>query len=143
MSFKSLNFKTFVKGNLTSVKFNGPHQPWFDGPEKDYCRTCNSLGEPTVLNNNGKYKRRNINEVSYDGAVIMHYQYKSTDEFCNKITKRKHIEMIKDERYRTVVVDEYFNHNAITKEKIQIIEKCLGKKIDDKYNRHLKESIKN
>ena len=46
----------------------------------------------------------------------MHYQYKSTEEFCNKITKRKHIEMIKDERYRTVVVDEYFNHNAITKE---------------------------
>ena len=71
--FKSLNFKTFVKGNLKGVKFKGPHQPWFDGPEKDYYRACNSLGEPTVLNNNGKYKRRNIKEVSYDGAVIMHY----------------------------------------------------------------------
>ena len=77
--------------------------------------------------------------MSYDGAVVMHYQFRSTEEFCNKITRRKYFENRKftNYTYRTTFIKEYFNQNSITKVKIELIEKCLGEKIDDKFKRNI------
>ena len=57
------------------------------------------MGRSTILNNHGKYRRKHIKEESYDGAVVMHYQFRSTEEFCNKITRRKYFENRKFTNY--------------------------------------------
>ena len=140
-TFKSLYYKSIVRGNLTGIKLDSPHGPSFNAPEKDYYKACNSIGENIELNDEGFLQK---NSVTYDGAVVMHYRFRSTEEFCFKITKRKRFEFFRytNQSFKTIFVNVYFKHNIITKEKIHLIEKCLGDKIDKKFKRNINRSTK-
>lgn len=70
--------KTIIKGNIENLKY-WVHSPSFS-PQRNI--TCNNKGK--II----KYKNLNfetINEINIENAYIVHFYYKSIDEYINKI----------------------------------------------------------
>ena len=95
---------------------------------------CNSNGERIYPNNFYNYNYKN-NLTGF----IKHYYTKTAEEFCYKIKKgnahfhKNHPNYIQSIENR---ISFFFFLNKITKEKIQILEKCLG--IDlNKYKKNI------
>ena len=128
---KSPFIKTIVRGNINNLEY-WVHSP-FISPIRNI--TCNSIGEKIY------YKKLNfetIIPINIKNAYIIHFKYKSTEEYINKY-KRGYSNWFKNKTKQILdnKIDEYLRDNEITKEKIEIIEKELKinlKKYKNKIN---------
>ena len=116
---KSKYIKTIIRGNITNLKY-WVHSPYIS-PNRNI--TCDNEG------NIIKYKYMNfqsINKINTNRAYIIHFRYKSTEELINKFKRgynkwhRNDIGKVLQER-----LNNYFEENGITLEKINYIEKEL------------------
>ena len=117
---KSKFIKTIVRGNISDLIYK-VHSPYFS-PIKNI--TCTNDGKIINYTNiNFEY----IKDINTDKAYIIHFRFKSTQEFIMKY-KRGYsnwhgntISQVLNERLST-----YFEENGITLEKINYIEKELN-----------------
>ena len=117
---KSVVVKSMIRGNISNVKYS-VHSPNFS-PERNI--TCNNEGKKI------DYKNLNIEfitKISIKKAYIIHFRYKSTQEFINKY-KRGYSNWFGNRinSFLYSVIEEYFQINKITLEKINFIEKELN-----------------
>ena len=107
---KSQSVKTIIRGNINNLKYH-VHSPNFS-PEKNI--SCNNVGE--II----KYKYidiESVHEINIKKAYIIHFQFKSTEEFINKY-KRGYSDWLKDmKKFLKGKIYAYYNTNNITKEK--------------------------
>lgn len=116
---KDNNGKSFVRGGYENLLI-----PTTMIPGINIYYFCNSNGERIYPNNfyNNDYQ----NNLT---AFIKHYSTKTAEEFCYKIKKgnahyhKKHPNYIQNLKNRVFF---FFFLNKITKEKIEILEKCSG-----------------
>ncbi len=111
--------KSFVRGGINKLLIPSTHIPGIN-----IYSFCNSKGEkiyPVNFLNN----KIEISPLAY----IKHYYTKTAEEFCNKINKGnahfhknhpKYIESIES------IIYLFFLWNNITKEKIELLEKCTN-----------------
>ena len=117
---KSAFVKSIVRGNITQLRYS-VHSPSFS-PERNI--TCNNEGKQikyTIL------ELEDVNPISIRYAYIIHFRYKSTEEFIKKY-KRGYSNWFGN-RINTFLqgnLKEYFQLNEITLEKINYIEKELN-----------------
>ena len=117
--FNDTHIKTFVRGNINGLKFD-IHTP-SESPEKNI--SCNNAGE--ILNY--KYPQiffQDVFEINYDKAYIIHFLYKSTEEFIQKYKRGYHNWF--GENFLPMRIEEYFRDNNVTLEKILYFEKELN-----------------
>ena len=123
--------KSFVRGGFNNLLIPSTHIP---GINIHYF--CNSKGSRIYPNNF-------ITNIVEDKpkAFIKHYYTKTVEEFCLKINKgnahfhKEHPNYIENMRYR---IKLFFFFNKITINKIKILEKCTGFKLDS-YKRDINQ----
>ena len=115
--------KSFVRGNIENLMMPSSHIPGIN-----VYHFCNSQGDLIFPNNfcgNKFYKEPK--------AYIKHFYTKTAEEFCDKLKKghahfhRNHPNYLKSIMLRLNI---FFRINKKTKEKITILEKCTGIKLD-------------
>ena len=112
--------KSIIRGNISNLKY------WVHSPYKSPLRniTCNNVGK--II------KYRNINfesnpKINIKKAYIIHFNYKSTEEYINKI-KRGYSNWFGN-KYNNFInskIKDYFRDNIITKDKINYFERELN-----------------
>ena len=117
---KSEHIKSKIRGNISNLKY-WVHSPYIS-PEKNI--TCNSDGEIIY------YKKMNFEHtkpISINKAYIIHFKYKSTEEFVKKFKRGYHYysKSASNSNLLFILID-YFKINTITKEKISFIQKELN-----------------
>lgn len=126
------HIKTFVKGNINGLKFI-IHSP-SESPERNV--SCNNAGD---ILNYPEVHFQDVFEINYDKAYIIHFKYKSTEEYINKYKRGYNWE---DNNFLSMRIEEYFKDNNITLEKIEYIEKELELNLT-KYKMMLDQKNKN
>ena len=122
---KSQFVKTIIRGNISNLKF-WVHSPYFS-PERNI--TCNSIGKKIY------YKEMNfevIKPINIKKAYIIHFSFKSTEEFIKKI-KRGYRNWLNNglEKFLLNKLKFYLEVNELTNEKIKLIERELKLNISD------------
>ena len=116
---KSKYIKTIIKGNITDLKY------WVHSPYISPYRNITCDNEGNIIN----YTNMNfqsINKINTNKAYLIHFRFKSTEEFINKYKRgysnwhRNNTQKILQER-----LQNYFEENGITTEKLKYIEKEL------------------
>ena len=116
---KTQFIKSIVRGNISDLKY-WVHSP-FISPKRNI--TCNNEGKRIY------YKRMNFETlypININKAYIIHFRYKSTEEFVNKL-KRGYSDWFKKRLRKFVLgnIKTYLKINKPTLEKINLIEKEL------------------
>ena len=117
---KSEFVKSIVRGNINELRYS-VHSPSFS-PKRNV--TCNNEGKQL---NNSIIEIESVIPISVKNAYIIHFRYKSTEEFILKY-KRGYSNWFGD-RINSFLygnVKEYFQLNRITLEKIKYIENELN-----------------
>ena len=78
-------------------------------------------------------------DINIDRAYIIHFKYKSTEEYINKY-KRGYHWRIGNTQFMQMRIDEYFKDNNITLEKINYVERELNLDLS-KYKQKLNEML--
>ena len=116
---KSKYIKTIIRGNITKLKY-WVHSPYIS-PDRNI--TCDNEGNIIKYTN---MNFQSINKINTNKAYLIHFRFKSTEEFINKYKRgysnwhRNNTNKILLERLAT-----YFEENGITLEKIEYIEREL------------------
>ena len=110
------HIKTLVRGNIDYLKYS-VHSP-YKSPKRNV--TCNNIGKKI---NYKKLNFQDIFDINIDKAYIIHFKYKSTEEYINKY-KRGYRNWVSS-RFLPKRIIEYFKNNKITLKKIEFIEKKL------------------
>lgn len=122
--------KTIVKGDINDLKYHCHSASY--SPLRNV--TCNNKG------NIIKYKKMDMKQlypVNIEKAYIIHFKYKSTEEFINKFkrgysnwhkNKKKHL-------YNKLYKYLQFKYNKITKEKLKYIENELNVNLKKYYKK--------
>ena len=122
--------KTIIRGNINNLTYS-VHSPLYS-PIKNI--TCNSVGDKIY------YKKLNYETllpINIDNAYIMHFKYKSTEEYINKYKKGYYnLTGINLKKVLDAKILEYIRDNNITKEKKEYLEKELNINIT-KYKNNL------
>ena len=119
---KSILIKSIIRGNIPNLKYL-VHSPNIS-PIRNI--SCNNEGQ---IINNKRIDYEYIKNISIKRAFIIHFKYKSTEEYINKIKRGYHIwtkSYILKTRIKT-----YFEDNEMTKEKIRYFEKELKINLSD------------
>ncbi len=115
---KSGYVKSIIRGNILQLQY-WVHSP-IVSPKRNI--TCNNEGKQIFYNN------MNIENlpINTEKAFIIHYRFKSTEEFINKY-KRGYSNWFgsKIGDFLKIKIEEYFQENDITLEKIEYIEREL------------------
>lgn len=114
---RDTHIKTFVKGNINGLKYH-IHTPSIS-PERNI--SCNNAGK---IINYSKVKFQDVFDINYDKAYIIHFKYKSTEEYIKKY-KRGYCNG-ESKHFYQVRIREYFKDNNMTSEKIKYFEKELN-----------------
>ena len=72
--------KSIIRGNITDLRY-WIHSPYIS-PKRNV--TCNNVGKKIY------YKKMNfelIRKINIEKAYIIHFEFKSTEEFINKIKR--------------------------------------------------------
>ena len=109
--------KTIVKGNINNLQYD-IHNPIYS-PKRNI--SCNNVGE--ILNEKA-FSQNAVGKINVDNAYILHFKFKSTEEFINKY-KRGYSNWFTPEFLR-MRINEYFKNNEITLKKIIYMEKELN-----------------
>ena len=121
---KSKFIKSIIRGNISDLKY-WVHSPIYS-PYKNI--TCNSEGKQIY------YKVLNFEKltpINIEKAFIIHFRFKSTQELVNK-NKRGFGSWLDNQTLEWTLkghINDYFEHNKITLEKIKYIEKNLKIKL--------------
>ena len=122
---KSKFIKSIIKGNISDLEY-WVHSPLYS-PSKNI--TCNCAGKLI------HYKTLNfesLTPINVEKAFIIHFRFKSTEELINK-NKRGFSNWLDNKTLQWTLrghIDDYFNQNEITLEKINYIEKELKIKLN-------------
>ena len=124
---KSIFIKSIIKGGINKLKYS-VHSPR-ESPERNI--TCNNVGKKI------KYKKLNfesIDQINIEKAYIIHFKFKSTEEFIRKY-KRGYKNWFgnRTKWWENENIIKYFKYNKITKEKIKYLEKELKINLDKYY----------
>ena len=116
----SIYIKSIIRGNISRLKY-WVHSPYVS-PDKNI--SCNNEGKTININN---INFESINKKDIKKAFIIHFNFKSTEEFIKKI-KRGYSNWLGNKtssilRYK---IDIYLSNNKITKQKIEYLEKELN-----------------
>ena len=116
----SIFIKSIIRGNISRLKY-WVHSPLIS-PERN--TSCNNIGKKINTNN---INFESINKIDTKKAFIIHFEYKSTEEFIKKI-KRGYSNWF-GERISTFLrgkINGYLTNNKVTKQKIDYLEKELN-----------------
>ena len=117
---KSIFIKSIIRGKIENLTY------WVHSPKISPIRniTCNNEGKIIYYQNmNFEY----INNININKAYIIHFKYKSTEEFINKM-KRGYGKWF-GKRITQVInnkIADYFSTNNITREKVEYLERELN-----------------
>ena len=116
---KSALIKSIIRGGIYDLKY-WVHSP-FISPKRNI--TCNNIGKRIFYRN---INFEAISPINTEKAYIIHYRYKSTEEFINKY-KRGYKKWYGNmtEKFLKNRIKEYLSENKITLEKINYIEREL------------------
>ena len=128
---KSKVIKSIIRGNIKDLKY-WVHSPVFS-PKKNI--TCNNEGKIMSFKH---FEFVSSNQISTKNAYIIHYKFKSTEEFINKY-KRGYRNWLGNKINKVLqrLINDFFIVNKITIEKINFIEKELNLNLT-KYRNKLK-----
>ena len=116
---KSIFVKSIIRGNIPKLQFM-VHSP-IESPIKN--TTCDNQGKKIFYKlMNFEYMNINIKE-----AYIIHFKYKSTEEYINKYKRGYHLwkgEKLLEVLYTKII--EYLKDNEITLEKLDYFERELN-----------------
>ena len=122
--FKDRSIKSIVKGNIPKLKY-WVHSPKFS-PERNI--SCINTGDLF----DGVYTSEGSHKVNVEKSFVIHFRYKSTEEFIAKY-KKGLSNWFGNKEYELSVLnrklDEYFEQNEITLEKLDYVEKELNKSL--------------
>lgn len=116
---KSIFIKTIIRGNITNLHY-WVHSPLIS-PEKNV--TCTNEGNIIHYTDlNFEY----INKINIKKAYIIHFRYKSTEEFLNKY-KRGYSDWHGNRTNQVLIerLSSYLQENMLTLEKIKYLENEL------------------
>jgi len=111
--------KTMIRGNIPDLKY------WVHSPNISPLKniSCINTGEQIITN---KVNIESVKPINLEKAFIIHFRFKSTEELINKFKRgygnwygRNTINFLKGN------LDDYFDQNKITLEKINYVEKEL------------------
>ena len=116
---KSIFIKSIIRGNISNLKYL-VHSPYIS-PFRNI--SCNNVGK-IIKNDDINYEY--IDKINIDKAFIIHFNYKSTEEFIKKY-KRGYSDWFGEriKGFLGLKIDNYFSDNEITNEKINYMEKEL------------------
>ena len=109
---KNTHIKTIVKGNIEGMQYD-IHSP-FISPINNI--SCNNKGE---IYKNKEILFQDVFDINIDRAYIIHFKYKSTEEYINKY-KRGYHWRIGNTQFMQMRIDEYFKDNNINGFEIKI-----------------------
>ena len=113
---KSIFIKSIIRGNISELKY-WVHSPYIS-PKRNI--TCNNEGKQIIYRN---INFESLTPISIKKAYIIHYRFKSTEEFINKY-KRGYKNWFKNEtKILLSKMKEYFTETELTLEKLNYIEK--------------------
>jgi len=117
---KSRFIKSIIRGNISNLKY-WVHSPYIS-PYKN--ASCNNIGKKI---NNDIINLEHIDNINIRKAFIIHFHYKSTEEFIQKL-KRGYSNWYGKELFNMLKyrINNYLNDNKITKDKIEYLEKELN-----------------
>ena len=123
--------KSIIRGNISDLRF-WVHSPYIS-PYRNV--TCNNVGKKIY------YKEMNfefIRNINIDKAYIIHFEFKSTEEFINKI-KRGYKNWFGNDIEKFIIkkILFYLKINGISSEKINFIEQELDLNI----SKYIKNSL--
>ena len=109
---KSQNIKSIIRGNIKDLKY-GVHSPIFS--PKNFVAS---------------------NQISTKNAYIIHYRFKSIEEFINKY-KRGYKNWFRNtiNKFLKRLITDFFIVNKITNEKIYFMEKKLNLNLSEYRNK--------
>ena len=116
---KSKFIKSIIRGNIQNITY------WVHSPKISPFKNITCTNDGNII----KYTKMNfekIDNINTNKSFIIHFRYKSTEEFINKYRRGysnwygKFINLILKDKLST-----YFQENNITLEKINYIEKAL------------------
>jgi hypothetical protein len=112
--------KSIIRGNISRLKY------WVHSPLISLERntSCNNVGK--IINTNN-INIESINKIDTKKAFIIHFEYKSTEEFIKKI-KRGYSNWFGKSMstFLSWKINGYLKNNKITKQKIDYLEKELN-----------------
>ena len=114
---KDTHIKTLVKGNIDGMKYD-IHSPYIS-PIRNI--SCNNKGE---IYKNKEILFQDVFDINIDMAYIIHFKYKSTEEYINKYRRGYHWR-IGNTQFMQMRINEYFKENKVTLEKIEYVEREL------------------
>ena len=118
---KSIFIKTIVRGNIKFLEYD-VHFP-ARSPIKNI--TCNSAGKKIEYRDD--IEGLNIDDIEISNAYIIHFKYKSTEEYINKYKRGySYFDKEKLKQVLNYKIEEYLRENKVTLEKINMFEKELN-----------------
>ena len=128
---KSHYIKSIIRGHIPLLKYM-VHSP-YESPIKNI--TCNNIGK---IINFKSLNKEYYNKINIKQAYIIHFRYKSTEEYINKY-KRGYSFWSKEKlnNFLKNNIEEYLRDNQITLEKLKYFEKELNLNLS-KYKINLK-----
>ena len=115
--------KTMIRGNISELKY------WVHSPHISPIRniSCFNNGNKILIN---RVNIESVDPVNFDKAILVHFRYKSTEEFIIKY-KRGYRNWFgaRTKNFLNSHVEVYFEQNKITLEKINYLEKELKIKL--------------
>jgi len=115
---KSEYIKSIIRGNISNIKFR-IHSPTIS-PERNI--TCNNIGKRIYYD---YMSFPNIRSINIKKAYIIHFRYKSTEEFIHKL-KRGYSNWVENNlKFVIEQIKIYLFINKATPEKVKFIEKEL------------------
>ena len=117
---KSVFIKSIVRGHISDLKY-WVHSPSYS-PERNV--TCNNVGQKLSYE---KLNFESIDEINVEKAFLIHFRYKSTEEFIGKF-KRGYSDWFGSrlQGFINANLKDYFGENQLTMEKIEFVEKELN-----------------
>ena len=117
---------TMVRGNIDDLQYD-IHTP-FISPHRNV--SCDNKGN---IYKNKEILFQDVFDINIDTAFIIHYKYKSTEEYINKYKRGykdwPHLKMMG-------MIQNYFKNNKLTIEKVEMFENELNITLD-RYRRKL------
>ena len=110
--------KCITRGNIDDLRY------WVHSPRISPTRnvSCNNKGDVIVRN---KVLYEALEPINIEKAFIIHFRFRSTEELINK-NKRGFGEWLHDLEFTLMShINDYFQQNRITMEKVEYIEKEL------------------
>ena len=113
-------WKGIIRGNIPDLKY------WVHSPKESPTKNVTCTNDGKIIN----YENLNIefiNEININKAYLIHFRFKSTEEFINKYKRGysdwhgKKINKVLQQRIAT-----YFIENGITQKKVEYIERELN-----------------